>query len=211
MRPRRLALPWLLALASCATPPKPPTVDESRKRPVNSAAEVDLQLCRSELHNTRISAAESARAAQIAASAAAHSHAQRLMAERAERQDDQRNNLHTVLFAFNSTHLELPAADAERLLAEARSAPLILLRGRTDGTTDTPTENRIARERAQAVEALLVRGGVPPARIRSTWQASGDHVSDNDTAEGRALNRRVEIEIYRAAPRLFATEGPPQP
>jgi outer membrane protein OmpA-like peptidoglycan-associated protein len=210
MRSTRLALLALLALASCTSPPKPPTADESRKRPANVAAEVELQVCRSELHNTRIVAAESSRAAQIAASAAAaHSEVQRLMAERVPRQDDQRNAFHTVLFVFNSTHLELPEAEADRLLAEARSAPLILLRGRTDGTIDTPAENRVARARAQAVEAFLVRGGVAAARIRTTWQATGDHVADNDTPEGRALNRRVEIEIYRAAPRPLVAEGAP--
>ena len=31
-----LLIPWLLLLGSCGSPPKPPTVDESQKRPVNT-------------------------------------------------------------------------------------------------------------------------------------------------------------------------------
>ena len=63
-----LPLAWLvcLLLSSCSSPPKPPTVDESTRRPVNSAMAVDLQTCRSELENTRIVAADSARGAEAA-------------------------------------------------------------------------------------------------------------------------------------------------
>ena len=42
------------------------TVDESAKRPVNSAMAVELQVCRNDLHNTRIMAAESGRIAMNA-------------------------------------------------------------------------------------------------------------------------------------------------
>ena len=51
-------LALLLALGSCGSPPKAPTVDESRKRPVNMAAAVELQACKSDLQNTRILAQE---------------------------------------------------------------------------------------------------------------------------------------------------------
>ena len=57
-------VPWLFALASCSSPPKPPTVDESQKRPVNSQMAVELQVCRNDLQNTRLLAAESGRLAE---------------------------------------------------------------------------------------------------------------------------------------------------
>ena len=53
-------LPWLLLVSSCSSPPKPPTVDESRRRPVNTAMAIELQSCRSDLANTRILATERA-------------------------------------------------------------------------------------------------------------------------------------------------------
>ena len=57
-------IPWLLLLASCSSPPKPPTVDESQKRPVNSQMAIELQVCRNDLQNTRLLAAESGRLAE---------------------------------------------------------------------------------------------------------------------------------------------------
>ncbi len=211
MNRRPLLLPWLAGLllaASCSSPPRPPTVDESRKRPVNTAMAVELQACRSDLQNTRIVAAESARNAdangQVLARLARH---QQLLAERIEASAAaQRNLLLPVLFAFGSAEPNLPDADAKRILDEARDAPLIVLRGRTDGRTDTPAEGAIARRRAEAVEAWLVQAGIDRARIRATWQPVGDHAADNATPDGRALNRRVEIEIYRVAP-VVATAG----
>ena len=201
-------LPCLLLLCSCSSPPKPPAVDESRKRPVNSAMAVDLQACRHELENTRIVAGESAR------SAAASS---LLMTRMAEQQQQlvhqveaaapaQRNLLVPVLFAFGSSDVVVPEVDAQRIAEAARSAPLIVLRGRTDGSVEAPAESAMARRRATAVEAWLVQTGVDRARIRTTWQPVGDHAADNGSSGGRTLNRRVEIEIYRAAP-LVAMAG----
>jgi hypothetical protein len=56
-----------LLLAACAAPPKSPTVDESLKRPANSPAALELQVCKTELHNTRLAANESARMAETTA------------------------------------------------------------------------------------------------------------------------------------------------
>jgi len=106
-----------------------------------------------------------------------------------------------VLFEFGSTRVVIPADVATTLIADAKSAPLVMLRGRTDGNSDAPAESRIARDRAASVRDYLVAAGVDPIRIRATYQPAGDHVADNVSAEGRGLNRRVEIELYRALPR----------
>ena len=63
----------LLVISSCSSPPKPPTVDESRKRPVNAAAAVELQVCKSDLQNTRILASETTRLAESASATATRS------------------------------------------------------------------------------------------------------------------------------------------
>ena len=67
----RLPLP-LLALASCGSPPKPPTVDESQRRPVNSQMAVELQVCKNALQNTRLLATESSRIAETTAATLAN-------------------------------------------------------------------------------------------------------------------------------------------
>jgi len=204
-----LLLPWfagLLLLSSCSLPPKPPTVDESTRRPVNSAMAVDLQTCRSDLENTRIVATDSARGAEATAQAMARIAQQQLLARSIEASATaQRNRLFTVLFAFGSTEVALPDADAARILDEVRAAPLIVLRGRTDGAIESRAESAIARRRADAVQTWLVHSGVDRARIRTTWQPVGDHAADNGTPQGRSLNRRVEIEVYRTPPLAMAT------
>lgn len=215
----RVGLPLLLALSSCSSPPKPPTVTESQKRPVNTALAVELQVCKSDLNNTRILAAESERMADSAAASlrqlAARQQAVATLESRMEA--PKANALFTVRFAFGSTRVVMPAEMSSALIEEARSAPLVVLKGRTDGVSDSAVESRIARERAIAVRDYLVAANVDASRIRTTYQPAGDHAADNADAVGQALNRRVEIEVYRALPVVVAAmpavglAGPAQP
>lgn len=188
-----------LTLVACSSPPKPPTVDESQKRPANAQMAVELQVCKNDLQNTRILATESSRLAETTAATLAHMAArQQLLSSIQEKAAA--NSLRIVHFAFNSTQVSIPTAEASALVEEAKVAPLVLLRGRTDGTADTSAESRIAQARANAVRDYLVASGVDPTRIRTTHQPSGDHMADNRNPKGRILNRRVEIEVYRTLP-----------
>ncbi|MBE2241943.1 MAG: OmpA family protein [Burkholderiaceae bacterium] len=196
-------VPWLLLLTACSSPPKPPTVDESQRRPVNSQVAVELQVCRNDLHNTRLLATESGRLAESTATTLANLAArQQILAamQVPANSQAQANSVFTVRFDFGSTQVAIAPDAAAILLADAKAAPLIVLRGRTDGITEAPAESRIARDRAAAVRDYLVAAGVDPARIRATWQPVGDHVADNGSNTGRSLNRRVEIELYRSLP-----------
>jgi len=203
-------IPWLLILASCASPPKPPTVDESQKRPVNSQLGVELQVCKNDLQNTHLRATESRRLAESAAATLANIAArQQLLAamQGPSAPHAQANTVFTVRFEFGSTRVVIPADIAAALIEGAKAAPLVVLRGRTDGSSDAPAESRIARERAAAVRDHLVAEGVDPARIRATYQPAGDHVAENTSAGGRGLNRRVEIELYRALPMAMTSQS----
>lgn len=198
-----------LTLVACSSPPKPPTVDESQKRPANAQMAVELQVCKNDLQNTRILATESSRLAETTAATLAHMAArQQLLASIQEKAAA--NSLRIVHFAFNSTQVSIPTAEALALVEEAKDAPLVLLRGRTDGTADTSAESRIAQARANAVRDYLVAFGVDPTRIRTTHQPSGDHLADNRNPQGRSLNRRVEIEMYRTLP-IAQQTAPQQP
>ena len=192
-------IPMLLVLGSCGSPPKPPTVDESLKRPANSAMAVELQVCKSDLQNTRIVATESGRLAETAAATLERVSA-RQQAIVAMASAPQATSVFTIRFDFGSTRVVVPPDTAAALIDNARAAPLVLLRGRTDGTTDSAAESRIARERSAAVRDYLVGAGIDPAHIRATYQPTGDFAADNSGLAGRGMNRRVEIEVYRTLP-----------
>jgi outer membrane protein OmpA-like peptidoglycan-associated protein len=192
-------LPCVVALCSCDSPPKPPSADESTRRPANTSVSIDLQVCTSELHNTRIAAAESRRAAE-ATVASLERAAARQRLQTATQATLGANMVFTMHFDFGSVEVNVPSEEGETLLKAARTSPLLVLRGRTDGTRDSAAESRIARSRAEAVRDYLVDHGIDPHRIRTTYQPSGDFAVDNDSQRGRAMNRRVEIELYRALP-----------
>ena len=207
-------IPWLLVLASCSSPPKPPTVDETQKRPVNSQMAVELQVCKNDLQNTRLMATESGRESETTAATLANLAARQQILtamQGAPGQQPKANSVFTVRFDFGSTRVDIPTDVAATLVDDAKASPLVMLRGRTDGSSDAPAESRIARDRAAAVRDYLVAAGVAPARIRATYQPAGDHVADNVSAGGRGLNRRVEIEMYRALPVALTTAADAQP
>lgn len=210
--PQRTVLPvsCLALLCACSSPPKPPTVDESLKRPANAQMAVELQVCKNDLQNTRILATESSHLAETMSATLAHMAArQQLLASIQERA--QANSVHIVHFGFNSTWVSIPTEEASTLVEEAKTAPLVVLRGRTDGSSDSPAESRIAQARAHAVRDYLIAAGVDRARIRSTHQPSGDHIAENSNQRGRSLNRRVEIELYRMQPVPAQASAPSQP
>jgi outer membrane protein OmpA-like peptidoglycan-associated protein len=212
MRPPPSLNSWLLLLAllgSCSSPPKPPTVDESAKRPANTAMAVELQVCKNNLMNTRILAKESGRVAESTAATLERltTRQSTAIATSGARAAPPGNSVFTVHFDFASAYAVVPADSATTLIADARAAPLVVLRGRTDGTTDTPAESRIARERAATVRDYLVSAGVDPSRIRATYQPVCDRIAENTDSTGRGLNRRVEIEVYRTLP--VAMDVPP--
>lgn len=198
----------LLALAACGSPPIPPTVDPSTRRPVNSAMAVELQVCQGDLQSSRMRATESGRRAESNA-VLLDRLAVRQPGLAAMQAGQAANRVYTLRFGPGSTRVAVAPELAEALLADARVAPLVLLRGRTDGTSDNLIESRVARERAEAVRDYLVGAGIDPGRIRATYQPVGDPVADNSSRFGRGLNRRVEIELYRVLP--VAAETPARP
>jgi flagellar motor protein MotB len=88
-----------------------------------------------------------------------------------------------------------PSASLEEpLLKAAREAKTIWIRGRTDSESIDDVETRIALVRALRARDYLVNNAVDPSKIRVWYRAAGGFIADNSTAEGRAMNRRVEIE-----------------
>ncbi|RDC61084.1 putative lipoprotein YiaD [Alteripontixanthobacter maritimus] len=74
---------------------------------------------------------------------------------------------------------------------------LIDVYGYTDSTGSDAFNQRLSEQRAQAVANYLTSRGVAQTRIQSQGFGEDERyaVASNDTAEGRAMNRRVEIKI----------------
>lgn len=70
--------------------------------------------------------------------------------------------------------------------------------GHTDATGDATANQALSERRAAAVkQALVNRHGADAARITVKGWGAEQPIEDNTTAEGRALNRRVEIVLAR--------------
>jgi outer membrane protein OmpA-like peptidoglycan-associated protein len=67
--------------------------------------------------------------------------------------------------------------------------------GRTDSTGSDEYNMKLGQRRAEAVQSLLVQNGVPRNRTEIVSFGEGQPIADNSTAQGRQLNRRVEIKI----------------
>ena len=67
--------------------------------------------------------------------------------------------------------------------------------GHTDSTGNDGINDPLSLARAEAVKAYLVSQGIAAARVRTEGKGESQPVADNATAEGRAKNRRVEIDV----------------
>ncbi len=65
--------------------------------------------------------------------------------------------------------------------------------GHTDATGDAVYNETLSLERANAIKAALVEGGIDATRLDTAGAGESQPVASNDTAEGQALNRRVEL------------------
>ena len=113
--------------------------------------------------------------------------------------DDHLDLKEPVFFQTGSSRID-PKSDG--LLAEVAAAiqkvdpnKVISVEGHTDDRGRRRTNLRLSKRRAQAVVDRLIRLGVAKARLRSVGHGPNDPIAPNDSAEGRALNRRVELLI----------------
>ena len=104
-----------------------------------------------------------------------------------------------ILFPFNSTEI-LPAGktNLQELANSLQKYPNsdILIVGHTDSVGTDAYNLDLSQRRAVAASAYLQSLGVPAARLKTAGKGESEPVQSNDTEEGRARNRRVEIAIY---------------
>ena len=105
----------------------------------------------------------------------------------------------SVLFDVDQAALRADAAPvigqlAELLLTEYPKAPATIT-GFTDSTGSGAYNLELSRRRAEAVASALVGEGVSSTRLSVAGRGASGFVASNDTAAGRAANRRTEVAL----------------
>lgn len=108
-----------------------------------------------------------------------------------------------VLFVTGKAEL-LPIAkdrlnQIAKSLKELDDDKLVSIEGFTDSRGADDMNLKLSQDRANAVKDYLVSQGVKAEKLRSIGRGEGNPVASNDTPEGRANNRRVELVVQSSA------------
>lgn len=104
----------------------------------------------------------------------------------------------TVNFMVNRDLLDDTAiSELSALVAELRGKKgyVLDIQGYTDSTGADKKNMALSDRRARAVYQYLAENGVPLFRMNLLGFGKGQPVADNDSREGRAQNRRVEVRV----------------
>jgi OOP family OmpA-OmpF porin len=77
---------------------------------------------------------------------------------------------------------------------------VIIAVGHTDSVGSDAYNQKLSLRRAEAVKAYMVSKGIEANRVYTEGKGEKQPVADNKTTEGRAKNRRVEIEVVGTRP-----------
>ena len=103
-----------------------------------------------------------------------------------------------ILFPTNGTTLsENAKSELSQFAVSLKNNPQtnVQIYGFTDNTGSMAVNQKVADGRSGAVKSYLVNSGVDFTRLSSQGVPMASYVASNDTPEGRAQNRRVEIYI----------------
>ena len=106
-----------------------------------------------------------------------------------------------TFFDFNKSVIKPEAkAKLDDLVDKIKAINLevIIAVGHTDAVGSDVYNQKLSMRRSNAVKAYLISKGVDKTRIYTEGKGEKQPVADNGTKEGRAKNRRVEIEVVGA-------------
>ena len=103
-----------------------------------------------------------------------------------------------VHFDFDKQNIKkiyVPVLDQHvAYLNEHPSSPVVV-EGHTDYMGSDAYNQKLSERRANAVRDYLIQKGIASSRIQVVGYSKHRPIDDNKTAEGRAMNRRSELEV----------------
>jgi len=106
--------------------------------------------------------------------------------------------LHGVTFEFDSATLTADSRPAlVAVAADVKRYPNLKLelQGHTDSVGNDAYNLRLSEQRAQSVREFLIGEGVSPQQLSARGYGETRPAADNTTEEGRAANRRVDMDV----------------
>lgn len=103
-----------------------------------------------------------------------------------------------ILFATDSAALNEQLRSDLRVLAGSLNKypqSIVTVTGHTDNTGSAAYNQDLSQRRAQSVAGVLRNNGVAGGRVRTVGAGESQPIATNQTAAGRAQNRRVDITI----------------
>ena len=103
-----------------------------------------------------------------------------------------------ITFATDQSYISTGFNDTLNAIAKVMNKyekTYLSVEGHTDSTGQDSYNMNLSRERAQSVKAYLANQDIMAARISTSGFGETRPIATNDTANGRAKNRRVEIQI----------------
>jgi outer membrane protein OmpA-like peptidoglycan-associated protein len=101
-------------------------------------------------------------------------------------------------FVSSSTDLtsdSVPTINAIATVLKAYPSSRVQLAGYTDNTGDPQANRRLSLDRANAVKGMLAEHGVSSDRMVAVGLGQDHPITSNDTENGRAQNRRLELTV----------------
>jgi OOP family OmpA-OmpF porin len=111
---------------------------------------------------------------------------------------EERIVLRGVNFDFDKSEIRPDAAvilDEAASILNANPGRSVSVAGHTDSVGTDAYNQGLSERRAASVKDYLVGKGVDASRLSTSGYGESNPIASNDTADGRALNRRVELNL----------------
>jgi outer membrane protein OmpA-like peptidoglycan-associated protein len=107
------------------------------------------------------------------------------------------DNLNFETGTTQLTPESVPTVTALSAILKAYPSATFTLEVHTDSTGDPAANKKLSQDRADAIKAGLVQGGIAETRLNTAGFGAEKPVASNDTEDGRAKNRRTELVVEK--------------